>query len=487
MNNSPPKKDFKTYPHFDAPMSEQRFEQLVNSPEQIAKHPFYPFIVFDQARPSIKTRISGVGQKDPRPIRYASHRDAAIFTHYRKILSEFYEKALIEKDIDECVLAYRKIPKFASRNGNKSSVDFAKDAFDCIKEFGDCVVIAVDISSFFENLDHARIKRCWKKLLGTDELPDDHFNVFKAITKYGFCMRNEVYSRLGYSESYKDKNGKVRYKHCTEFKDIPTKLCSPEEFRSKIAGADTSQPSIINKNENIYGLPQGASLSDVLANAYFLDFDYRLKQYATSFGGVYRRYSDDMLFILPDTNVCTKRIVDRVQSELQREGAQLQLSVKKTVLYQFFQTNSGLECQPIGNTPDTQGFEYLGIRFDGNAIWIRNSTISRLKRKVAFTCKAVARNYVKRYPNKSLKWLKENIDTGRIMQQFGKLSCSELDSEKPQRTFRSYAIKVEKTFVDYDCRCFFQLRNQKQQIRTEVNRSIEREYFRSQPPPKKVA
>ena len=81
-----------------------------------------------------------------------------------------YEDRLKILGIEECPIAYRQIPKSGSK-GNKSNIDFAKDAFDEIKRLGNCAAIALDIESFFESLDHSLIMRAWRHLLGVEELP----------------------------------------------------------------------------------------------------------------------------------------------------------------------------------------------------------------------------------------------------------------------------------------------------------------------------
>ena len=51
-------------------------------------------------------------------------------------------------------------------------------------------------------------------------------------------------------------------------------------------------------NKNIFGIPQGNSLSGVLANIYAIDFDRRLAELSKEFNGFYQRYSDDFIIVL---------------------------------------------------------------------------------------------------------------------------------------------------------------------------------------------
>lgn len=58
------------------------------------------------------------------------------------------------------------------------------------------VVIAFDIKGFFDNLDHTILKNSWRHALGLQEnelLPKDHYNVFKAITKFSHVELEKIF------------------------------------------------------------------------------------------------------------------------------------------------------------------------------------------------------------------------------------------------------------------------------------------------------
>jgi hypothetical protein len=126
-------RDLKHYPHFDAPLPLREIKRLVSDPIRVARNGFFPFLLFHEEWQPYRTPVTGRPEKKSRPIRYASRRDAYIFSHYRHILAECYEARLEEMGISDCPIAYRKIMKATGRGG-KCNIDFAKDAFDGIEQ-----------------------------------------------------------------------------------------------------------------------------------------------------------------------------------------------------------------------------------------------------------------------------------------------------------------------------------------------------------------
>ena len=44
----------------------------------------------------------------------------------------------------------------------------------------------MDITGFFDNLDHKIIKKQWLKVISDISMPSDHYTVYKNITKYRY-------------------------------------------------------------------------------------------------------------------------------------------------------------------------------------------------------------------------------------------------------------------------------------------------------------
>jgi len=380
------------YPHFDLPLSFKQAKNLVLN--SVEKHSFLPFLSFE-----IKTRRY---HRDPkiRRISYASHRDGYIFSYYAHLLNEKYELLLKKEGLSQNVLAYR------SRIGD--NIDFAKEAFDNIVKLADCVAIGFDIESFFDSLDHRILKQRWNHLLGTSRLPADYFAIFKALTKYAFIDRDACYKRLGYSRR--------KARECRP-------ICTPSEFRSVIRGRKGSSGGLIKVNETGRGIPQGTSISSISANVYLLEFDVRVSALITLLGGVYRRYSDDILVIVAPKYACAVKAF--VHDEIVKH--KITINMQKTTESRFFKCARGHVSLRQGDKP----FQYLGFVFDGNQQVIRSQSLSRYWRKIKFASRR-AQNKALR---SKLKGRNPKVFKRAIFERFTHLG---------KRNFISYAKRAAK-------------------------------------------
>lgn len=364
------------YVHFDYKISKNKAKNHIENTGSIEKHSFWPFIKKSQSTQRYKSAQNKTVDKE-RPIMYASHIDSCIYSWYSQKLSSLYEEKIQGSNIDASVLAYR--------NLGKSNIDFAKEVFDAIESQENCTVLTLDISKFFDNIDHQILKESWGQLLDNDNsiLPKDHYKIYRSITKYSYINLSDICKELKVTQKELHKQSRI---------------CSASDFRNNLE-------QNIETNQNNYGIPQGSPISALLSNIFMWEFDIEMVKYVQELGGIYRRYCDDILFVLPLD--CHSIAIEKVIQELGKLG--LEINKEKTELFSFKKTDVRLECiyhslkfdndnnhsiEP--QTTKSRALQYLGFVFDGKTRSIRSQTISRyyrrMKRGIFFTRKAARKS-----------------------------------------------------------------------------------------------
>ena len=340
----------RKYRHFDLPIPKESRQMKVDFSPAAPKHRFLPLLGFtdekrrvvrdDKGVLNVKKRPQPRIKKKPRPIRYASHADAAYFEGYAGRIGRLYEEPLSEIGLSECVLAYRK--------GSRTNIHHAKSLFDEVRRRQDCQVIAIDVSRFFDTLDHSHLKLELCRLLGVDYLQDHDWNVFRNMTRYSWVEVSAIESVLGKKRS---RMGRI---------------CSPKDFKSHVRGRTSG---LVRTHDLNCGIPQGTPLSGLYANLYMSSFDSEVADFLSGLGGSYRRYSDDIAIILPADSE-PEEIVDIMYEYLSGYG--LSLSEGKTDISRF--SGKDLICDaPI---------QYLGFIFDGQKTLIRPSSLEAYRKKM---------------------------------------------------------------------------------------------------------
>lgn len=450
----------KNYPHFDGHLSDRAINTLVTDQACVARNPFFPFIVFEKKFNRFGTTLPRKDREKLRKLRYAARKDAYIYEYYRGILSQLYEKELVNRNLSNVVIAYRKL-KTADGRG-MCSVDFAQQAFTEIFSRDHCVAMALDISGYFESLDHLEIKRLWCGLLGRAQLPPDHYAVFRSITRYSQIERDEVYRRLGILKWDSELN---RWKHTRKRAEIPVHLCSAAEFRSKIV----KPPGAIWTNVDSFGIPQGAPISDLIANFYLLDFDQRVQAFAQKIGGYYRRYCDDILIVYSDPTVKWETVESYMQAQITKCGAQLKIKPSKTCVHSF-DKSAPQKCVSLKG--DEKHFEYLGFQFDGIEARFRDKTVSAFYRKLKWSIFSEARALVRKFPGKPLPFIQKKFDTSALMEKFGRRKGFATCDDVHQWTFWTYVTKSVKIMGPLGPRLYRQVSNYKKFVRHHVPAAI---------------
>lgn len=329
------------YLHFDAPVGRQKASSLVSNPQRVATHSFMPFVSYTIESSKVfedPTTSKLIKKSKQRAISYSSHMDSHIYSFYADVLSEQYEKELLKFDLTNEILAFRAT--------GKSNVDFAANAFSEIKKRGACGVVALDVTGFFDNLDHVILKKRWSSLLGKSSLPKDHYQIYRSLTRYAKVDRELVYKEFDIS-LHNPKHDRFR-------------ICTPEEFRLRVRGK-----GLINIHSKNFGIPQGTPISALLSNIYLLEVDIKIKSFLSSINGKYYRYCDDMLFIVPIEN--TKSVADKIIALL--DEVKLQINNSKTEIREFQIKD--------GRLTSDRPLQYLGFTYDGQRILIRSAALSR--------------------------------------------------------------------------------------------------------------
>ena len=200
---------FKKYPHIGKPLTSTKdsvwVENYVTNPEKIINHKFTPLLhrVITQRkyRPDESAAKNASGKririaKEPkkRHIYYPSHLDSIIYSYYNNVLTKAYEEYLHDKEYSSVAVAYRKIPKSDVADRNKCNIEFAADAFQFImnNRHRKLSVIIADITSFFDNLDHRILHKQWKMVMGVEDLPLDHYRIYKNLVDYKYVNEDEA-------------------------------------------------------------------------------------------------------------------------------------------------------------------------------------------------------------------------------------------------------------------------------------------------------
>ncbi|MDI1315796.1 reverse transcriptase domain-containing protein [Flavobacterium sp.] len=376
------------YPHFSnkTPIDvRQQVENYIANPNNIEKHSFYPLIFKEISqrrykrsdfkgieRHSHKTMKDGkvISNRKIREILYASHVDSHIYSYYsQNIISKEYEKYLENSIVSVSISAYRQIPA-ACKTKFKNNTHFAKDVFDEIVKRQDCVALAFDIENFFPSLNHKLLKLSWAKILGRKSLPKDHYNLFKAITKFSYVKLNDLKFKKG---------------HFNEKALAKLRMEGKSTFFNSLSDLIDSD-IIIHKNQKhkdgkLIGIPQGLPISALLANIYMLPFDEAIIERLTVKNDIfYRRYSDDIVI------VCEEKQIEFVEKFIkeQIEKIKLIISIPKTEITVFKIDDNRLQSFRLkdGMLKKNIPLNYLGFEFYGYQTLLKSKNLATFYREM---------------------------------------------------------------------------------------------------------
>ncbi|SFP03556.1 Reverse transcriptase (RNA-dependent DNA polymerase) [Ruminobacter amylophilus] len=453
----------KNTAHFDSRISFSseddviRMHDWINNPEEIARHSFYPLIsntqktrqkrkieefrfyskalkentdpeIVKECREKIE-KFKKNGPVKERPIRICSHLDSLIYARYARLLRKKYEEYIRDLGFSDSVLAYRKTP-VRKINGVKVEFPTIGAVYDVVRFIREkncrCIALSVDLSSFFDCIDHRNLKEEWQNILGVAELPPDHYNVFKSLTNYCYVEKSELerYACECHADEIpddEDEDDEVVYtsfswrrffRNGADFRKFRKWYKAQPDF----AGFSSfhRNPGIVKGGRGC-GVPQGLSISAVLSNIYMIKFDKAMADFARENGCMYRRYCDDILLIGPDDRNFMDSAYEFLCEKIRERGEGLKLHpyhrnfrnpYSKCQMYDF--TSPQIREMPM---------QYLGFYFNGERVRIRESSIAGFYRDMS---KAVT----------ALRIRKFNFARKKIMDDIGYLAAENLGKVK---------------------------------------------------------
>ena len=397
----------KFYTHLDVKKYHKDYQQRVQNINWVSRHGFYPFIHFKMD--CSKYTVIDNGKKDIKPkerdIYYAAHIDRFIYEYYGNRLNNRYNTYMKSNGISRVSTAYRNCTP------GKCNIDFVKEVFEYIVKCKTAYIFVGDFSKFFDNLDHRYLKEKIKSVINEKSLDAADYAIYKNITKFTYVEADDIESERCLLR--RDMRDMDKYFETDEF----------HEFKKKH----------LHKNLKDYQIPQGSSISAVYANVYMIDFDKRINDFITSKKGMYRRYCDDIIIVVPMTH---KDVKSGRNEEIAKFIYSIRDSIPKLELNEdktehFFYDN--------GITEKIKGksnlINYLGFTFDGETVRIRDKSLFK------FYCRAY----------RKIKKVKENTDeksfnAGKkaIYHSYTHLGASK--HSKDHGNFLTYAYKADEIF-----------------------------------------
>jgi len=207
----------------------------------------------------------------------------------------------------------------------------------------------------------------------------------------------------------------------------------PVEFRERVRGKGyIKKHPFKNSNGEYRGIPQGTPISAFLSNLYMLDFDKKMyEEIELKRGGVYRRYSDDIIVLCDPQNAIG--LQDEILKWLLEEN-HLIINKDKVSVSRFERSNGRLNCD--------KPLDYLGFSFDGENIRIKDASLAKYYRKMKKVVRANARIV---YYNKKQARLKGKVPLhGKLRKHDIYKGFSHLGVHGKKRNFYLYAQEASR-------------------------------------------
>ena len=361
----------KKYVHFDCKKNPKYFKSRILNREWVYKHGFYPFIhytinfdkyVYDKDNKNFRKKNTKT-----RHIYYSSHIDRYIYQYYGDELNNKYNILALKYGINKVSIAYRNIFK------GKCNIHFAKEVIDFISNQKNAFIYVADFTNFFDELNHSYLKQKLCDVLKCEVLPKEHYAIYKNITNFTYVEKDDILN-------YKNINKK-------DFNKLNCIFDTTQEFQTFKKNGYLKKHKDSENGKMKIGIPQGSSISAVYSNIYMIDFDKYINNYVTSNNGIYRRYCDDIIIVIPldDKKPDYKKHIKKI-NDIKLKIPNLNINDDKTSKFIYKDD----EFLGIENT-NKNYLDYLGFCFDGKVVKIREKSLfkyySRMYQKVDIVSK----------------------------------------------------------------------------------------------------
>lgn len=181
---------------------------------------------------------------------------------------------------------------------------------------------------------------------------------------------------------------------------------------------------------------QGSAISAVMSNIYMIRFDKIVNDLITSNNGIYRRYSDDIIIIIPNLSKAmeTYNKVMQIKDSIPR----LELSPDKTKC--FIKKGDIISRVDLENKKvikNNTTIDYLGFSYDGKSVKIREKTVAKYYRKMYSRINTINKWTIK---------TGNNIGRRKLYKQYSYLGKKTKDPKKGN--FLTYVDRAQKEYGD---------------------------------------
>ncbi|MFD2031491.1 hypothetical protein ACFSKM_16525 [Ancylobacter dichloromethanicus] len=145
----------RRYRHFDLPVNEA-FAQKAMDPAIVSRHAFSPLIHYTKNRNAVQKKCPKSGtrtitQKKSAQLSTPHIGTPAFFSYYAHQINQALDTRYKVMGISDNVIAYRAL--------GRGNYNFAAEAMDYAQAEAPVVILAFDITSFFDTLDHGLLKQ----------------------------------------------------------------------------------------------------------------------------------------------------------------------------------------------------------------------------------------------------------------------------------------------------------------------------------------